>query len=455
MKVNSDVACLATVLMVKCLLREILSSLFEISNLIGVSVLKLSRIWQSNKLLFVVAISYVFFLNQTISARGLFDYIGNDYRAFRASAEISELQDFARVYDLDEQKTFQRKLYAGYSGGYPQRSGFETSPVWYLPVFLLPFRLLLLFNPLVGFILYSAANILLLIWSIKRLLSSIESDRLVDGIIAFVLISMPFLLTVQFGQVNILLLIVVVEAVIALSQKKETIAGMLFGVLLLKPQILILLIPGLVIGKHKRILMGFTYSSIILIASSYLLVGQEGLLKLAEIFRLYPTNRGNNIFPESMMNWRAVALNLEATMSEIAAWSIAGLAMVLTSTMALLLWRVKIKPWSPEFAIVLLGTFSSTLVVTWHSHVHMALPLVPLLIFLVQRNLFSWEHLKIWVLIPVFVFIPIALQNIGEAHNLLGLTFLALNTALAFWSFQALYKKSFFPILSRLNRKGK
>jgi hypothetical protein len=60
---------------------------------------------------------------------------------------------------------------------------------------------------------------------------------------------------------------------------------------------------------------------------------------------------------------------------------------------------------SNHWVMSILGVFAATCAITWHSNIPMAMMLIPLLIYISEKNLFSDKILFLWVCITPLVFI--------------------------------------------------
>lgn len=398
--------------------------------------------------IFLISLLYLLFLKESIATRGLFEYVGNDYRAFRASAEVVKNYGYSELYDLGRQEEFQRPLFDAYTKQSSQRMDYATIPTPYLPIFVAPFQALLSFDPIAGFLLYSTINLLLLIAYLYRFSNEVAPKVKLSSL-ALILLSAPVVLTIQFGQVNLWLLIFLGETIIALNNKNELTAGLWLSAFLLKPQMLVLIIPGLLIGKKIRILLGLGIGSLVVLGFSLYLAGFDGMTDLGELILLYPGNLPTT-FPQSMMNWRALAVNLAQTFPPQISWSVAVLGMLVTVGVVLQMWRAQISTSSSRFQLILLATFAATFSVTWHAHVHMSLSLIVLLIFLRGKKILNASFMEYWILAPTTIFLLLAVFNkLEDAHALLGLSMLVLNSYLVFWAYVLLSGKQSHERLSR------
>jgi hypothetical protein len=409
--------------------------------------------WKSgeglNIILVALAALYLAFTVVYIQSSGLFDYIGADFRVFRASAEIAVTQGFGQVYDIapqGAQDTVQSRLYQEYATG-PERANYAVIPLPYLPAYVLLFLPLLLLDPLSGFIIWTilnAAGLVLYLWRFRRALPAYQGRDLT----LLLLLSYPAFLNLFFGQVNLLLLICLGEFYLALVRGREFASGLWLAGLLLKPQVLFLLLPGLLLRGRWRALAGCAAASLPILGLSLLLGGVQGMWDWAQLVLLYPGGVATNV-PELMMNWRALAFNLEALLPTAAAWGIGWAGLGLTALAALSLWLRRVEPSSPRFAVVLLGTYAATCAVAWHAHVHMALPLLAVFLALEASRQLPRPALNAWAILPALVFFVTILVVPRIAPGLAGpgllavpgLTMLALNLFLLGWAVRTLWRR--------------
>jgi hypothetical protein len=309
----------------------------------------------------------------SIAGRGLFEYWGADFRAFRSAAEVARSQGFAAVYDLDALKPPQRRLVETYAAAAVQ-SNFFVIPTPYLPPFVAPFLAALAFEPVSGWLLWTTLNAVVLLAYSRRLAKAFNVDRAMSPLV--LIVSLPVFLTLAFGQVNVWLAIGFGEFLIALHRRQDVAGGLWLGVLWIKPQVLLLMVLGLVIGRRWRALAGLTLSTALVAGSSLILAGTSGLAALAALWLGYAGDLPTT-YPESMMNWRGLMVNLEPILGQSAALVIGFAGMVGTAVLGVWLWRRTRA--SPDHQTIAAGSYAASSAVAWHAHVHMALPLVALI----------------------------------------------------------------------------
>lgn len=380
-----------------------------------------------------VAVVFLFlvYLGISLPNRGLFEYWGLDYRAFRASAQIAQREGFSKVYDLVIQEQYQHILYDEYSGGRGQVT-YETVPTPYLPAFIALFEILTIFNPIDGFVFWIVVNLLafaLYMVRIKRIFPHVDETF---PWMSFS-VALPLLLNAAFGQVNLLLVICLGEFIISKISGREFVSGLWLAGLLIKPQTLILIIPGLLFSRRFRILAGFLLASTAIFMLSLLLAGEEGFKQLLLLLFQYPFNLATT-YPESMMNWRALAINLSAYLPSVVSWGLAVGGILVSIATSLSLWFLPSVQSPMMFVLSVMATYAATCTISWHSHVHMAAPLLVPMILLFAYSEFPSSLFSLWFFIPALVFpITAIILGAGSAHILAGLSYLVLNLLLITW----------------------
>ncbi len=400
--------------------------------------------------LVVIACLYGAFVWASISARGFFDYAGVDYRGFLASAQIVRDHGFAAVYDLKLQAEYQAPLYR--YATLSDQVAMDVNPTPYLPVFVAAFLPFSFLDPVQSYAVWVALNAVLFLFYLRRLVAEAGLAGKPLFLMGLVL-SLPVLSNLFFGQVNVWLLVCVGEALIAFRRGNDLLGGAWLAGLLLKPQMLIVVLPGLLLARKMRGLAGFAVAGGAILILSLALAGPSGLLSLFGLLTGYVTSQGlATNFPQSMMNWRALALNLGVFLPAYAGWAVGVVGIVLTIIAAFKLWGRQRVASASDWSVVLLGTFAATSGLAWHSHVHTELVLLAPLVFLAaDARLPSWIS-DSWIYVPMALFVlliwvysPLAisfgLQNwagAGFAHIVTGFSYLLFNSLLLLWSVRGL-----------------
>lgn len=361
----------------------------------------------------------------SISARGLFEYWGIDYRTFRASAQIAQTHGYAAVYDLTLQEAAQMPLVERYAS--PRVLPDATVvPTPYLPVFILPFHLILPFDPVTGWLVWTALMAGLLALYFLRLRRVFAPS--VGPPTAALFVALPTALTLAFGQVNVLLLIGLSEFVLALRRQRELQAGMWLGLLMVKPHMLVLLVLGILLQKRWKAVAGAGGIGALVLAASLGLAGVAGLTSWLHLLVGY-AGALPSTYPDSMMNWRALMIGLQPLLGlQAAAW-IAGVGMIATAAAGLAAWLLP----RPEEGLPDAATavYASTSAVAWHAHIHLALPLLGTLHGSRDPRYGTSDWLNATILFPTLGFSILGiLEGPTEAHRFAGLAFFAINLGL-------------------------
>lgn len=179
---------------------------------------------------------------------------------------------------------------------------------------------------------------------------------------------------------------------------------------------------------------GFGLSSVVVILFSILLGGVEGITKLAQLILLYPGNLATTA-PQSMMNWRALAINLDILLPSQIAWGITIAGIIFTLVLVVSLWLLPVETNSKEFQVILLATYAATCTITWHSHIYMALPLNLMIVYLLLNKMMSDRISSTWMIGPSLVFLIAALiVNVGVAHDWIGIIVFFGNLYFVIWA---------------------
>lgn len=397
----------------------------------------------------LAAILYFAFFMLSAQARGWFDYLGVDYRVYWASAQIARTYGFADVYDLNRQTEFQDRVYRQYARS-AQTKPVEVIEIPYLPIFIAPLLPFGLLDPMTGFVLWSVANGLFYLAYVWRLIRA--SRTRFDAFLGLgVFLSLPLMFNLFFGQIDIILFVALGEALIALGRDKEATAGAWLAGLLLKPQLLVLILPGLLIQKKWRALAGFGAVALLLGVASVVLAGVDGMLAWARLVLNFAAPQGvATNFTESMMSWRALALNWNSVAPFQIGWGIAALGIGITTLAGLSLWFYARA--SEKYLWVWLGTLAATFAVAWHSHAHTAVLLFAPMI-LGWQEFRSLRVLRWWLILPAAAFLGVvwlytplilafdsAATLVGPAfaHIVVGAILLVLNLIILYQTWQHL-----------------
>jgi len=215
------------------------------------------------------------------------------------------------------------------------------------------------------------------------------------------ILSFPLIVNFTEGQVEVFLVVCLGEFLRCAQNRKPLPSGLWLGGLLLKPQLLIIIIPILFFQRNWKVLTGFFMSSALIVGSSLLLAGSKGIISLVNLWFKYGEGIASNS-PERMINWRMIAVNLDSLFG----WALAIVGIVFTFLVVFFMARRKIALGSPEWVMVMLGIFSATLAITWHSHFHMAAVLIPFLIYCSLSQMLNQKVVLFWsVSTPVILLV--------------------------------------------------
>jgi hypothetical protein len=218
------------------------------------------------------------------------------------------------------------------------------------------------------------------------------------------LLSFPVILSLLEGQDEVFLVVCMGEFIRYALNKKPLPSGIWLGGLLLKPQLLIIIIPILIIQKNWKVLMGFFASSVVIFGSSLILSGYNGIKSLINLWTRFSAGIATSS-PERMINWRMIAVNLNSSLG----WVIAVTGIVLTILAVYFLVKKNYIYGTSHWVISMLGIFSATLAITWHSHYHMAVVLIPLLIYCSLSQMLSEKVVLFWAIVTPAILITVTI----------------------------------------------
>jgi hypothetical protein len=241
----------------------------------------------------LLIMGYTVFIVRNVSDRGLFEYVGIDYRLWYSSGMIARYHGFSEIYNPELQSHYQLPLYKKYARISSASMNFWPLPLPNLPIFILPMIVLTIFPPITGFIIWSLINSIgtytYLVWFFRRNNLPISPTFLLLG-----LLSLPAFLNIIFGQINLLLLISIGESITTFRKGDEFKTGAWLALLLSKPQTLLLLIPCFLIARKNKVIIGFLFWSLILLITSFLICGREAIMGPFRVITNWPTILGDS-----------------------------------------------------------------------------------------------------------------------------------------------------------------
>ncbi len=352
---------------------------------------------------------FIFYLSQFGFLLGKESFLrgyGVDYLAFWSVGKIADEKGFAEIYDLENLRTTQTQVLEA-QGILEKGEGSNTSlfPASYFSFFVLPFLLLSRVDPKQSYWIWTSINLTALIgyliFFIRKTLPENPSSPSNKRMLFLMFLSFPMIINLTEGQVEVFLVVCMGEFIRNALNKKPLPSGIWLGGLMLKPQLLIIIIPILVIQKNWKVLMGFFASSGVIIGSSVILAGTKGMKSLIDLWFKYGKGIASNS-PERMINWRMVAANMDSSFG----WIVAILGMVLTLIAVYFLVKNNYSYGTSHWVMIMLGIFSGTLAITWHSHFHMAAILIPLLIYCSSFQMLNNKVVFFWaVSTPVILIV--------------------------------------------------
>jgi hypothetical protein len=408
--------------------------------------------WQNLALVAVLAF-YVIIVGFDLFSQNLCGNIAMDYCAYWSGGKIVNQSGYADIYDLNLLTKLQKDIYP--QGNDPSIP-FQLIPIPYLPIFVIPFQFLSLLSLESSFWVWTLLNMVGFILYLQFFTKEMTGHPLPVRVVLMILLSLPVFLNLFWGQVNIWLGICAGEFMRSILSNKPFRAGFWLGGWLLKPQLLVLIIPVLLIQRSMKMLTGFTISVIAALAVSFSLIGVKGFIGLANLL-LGSAQGGSASNPEIMMNWRMLGLHLASYISPLIGWTVAILGSVLTILSTWYIFRKPILPSSQKYVLALFGLFAATSAVTWHAHLSMSIILIPPIIYLYMQNRLPKKLFSLWVLMPVMVMMLVYIlaalmqakilpDSLAQFLNLLaGLRGLVLNLLFLGWTVVEFRKMSLLP----------
>jgi len=377
----------------------------------------------------LLVLGYGTFTIWNLHNRGLFEYVGIDYRLWYSSGVIARSHGFASVYDADLQTQYQQPLYDQYALPSQFSMPFWALPLPYLAAFVAPMMLLTLFSPVTGFLLLTSFNMLgsmvYLSWFMRRNGGILRRDTSVLAALA-----LPFVLNALSGALNLWLLITLGEFITALRRGRDYQAGVWLAGLLLKPQTLLLLVPGLILSRRHKALMGLVLGTLIVVGSSVLLAGPAAIAGPLTAVREWPA-----ALAESGMNYRAFSINMDRFVAHGFSNPLAMISAAVTLAAALWLWLPGEDLWaSHHLDAAVLATYAATCSVSPHRNVHMAIPMLALGLAMHEKGIVPPRLALAWVTVPTVLFLLASLRSVSIAHAAGGMSVLGMNLAVLIWA---------------------
>lgn len=315
---------------------------------------------------------------------GLFAFIGGDFGIYRSIAAATLAEGPRALYDLDLVTPYAREL-AVYYG--PDAHGLNLGPGPYPAVYIVPFLLLNVVSPPVGYLIWTAMGSALGLISARGM--SARWPEAGWGIPFAAVLSFPVAMALIYGQLTMLFVYGFYRAYRALEQRHDFRAGLWSGALYLKPQYAVFLLPVFLFKRRWRALGGMMLAGVLVLLGSLAIVGPGGFAAWSETVREMSGFRHvlPMISPQWMINWRGLfASFLPDDVSEQTGQWVTAAFSVLTLGVLPLIWRGEWNPRSERFAVQMLATVIVMMLASYHNHIHSAaLLLIPGLAVAAQR----------------------------------------------------------------------
>ncbi len=242
------------------------------------------------------------------ASQELFLSIGRDYFSFWGTTYLALQKGWHTAFDVQALAQIQLPYLPEAQTYLAQGGIYVPPPAPYLPVFFLPFYLIVKFPPAVGYVIWGLAKVLLAgsYWRLWQ-------QRGVEIPWLYFFVSYPFFADLYWGNWSFILLIIIGEILYGLWQDKETCAGAWLGMLWLKPSLLPFVFLYLLLAAKQpgRILRGWLLATVILWGASILLAGTTGIEALFRLILSLMRSPLPGLGLKGAMNWRALVLNSE------------------------------------------------------------------------------------------------------------------------------------------------
>lgn len=330
-----------------------------------------------------------------------------DYISYWTVGRIADTLGYSKIYDLTLLQRLQyltlqsTEVYASVS-----QSEVIAMPVPYFSFFIIPFQYLSRINIDTSYWLWLVLNIIALIGYViyfhRQINPLYDVGRRQIFYLLLILLSFSVYLNTSSGQINILLLIFIGEFIRNLKGNNKISAGIWLSGLILKPQMLILIVPIILLKRWWKVFIGFLSGFVVILFISFLLSGVSGFQDLLSLYTTWGVGNFINS-PMGMVNWRMIGeyINLLTENTTLGlVISLIGIAFTLgavyTFTKGLSNGR------DLDWDISMMGIMFATIVISWHSHLHMTIVMIPLLMINLYNRVLPEKMLLLWsILIPL------------------------------------------------------
>lgn len=353
-----------------------------------------AQAWK-NLALFALLIYYLIQIGLALYVNNLFNTMGSDFLGFWTTGHIANTKGYTHIYEADLVSRIQKPYHEIIE------SNNDYAPILtaFFPVFGVPFQFLAMLGPKLAFTIWSLLNLLVLVFYIPFFTKDLTRNRIPPKLLALLICAYPVFLNTFWGQINIWLLVCMGEFIRNTRHKKPFVGGLWLAGMIAKPQTLILLIPALLVKRAWKELAGFTTGALTILAFSLYLVGVQGLKELLDVWLGFASGLPTNA-PEHMVNWRMIMVQLSLIISPEIGLGTAIVGILTTLIAVFLIWPKGVTVSSDKFLVTLPGLMAATAAVTWHSHIHMMMVLIPSLAYLAEQKILPTKILNYWVFGP-------------------------------------------------------
>ncbi|MCX7680862.1 MAG: DUF2029 domain-containing protein [Anaerolineae bacterium] len=378
-----------------------------------------------------VLVFYLLLFWWGFASGGLFLGLGGDYRCYWSAGYLARTQGFAQAYNLASLSAVQETMLPP-----PYNQNLSPLPMFFLPVFVLPFWLLSYLEPSLSFAVWTFLSVAAFCFYLFFLFRSWSGNSISPRLYIVLLLCFPVFSTLYWGTADVWLFIALGEFIRNGWNGRHFPAGLWLGLMWLKFQTLVLLIPALVLRRAWRALAGFLAMSGLLIGLSWLMVGTPGMVSLMNLWLGLaggmPTSSA-----ERMMSWRMLAVNLGHLVPAGLAWGVALIGMIVTLWLTWRCWAVNLFNEPERSALALLGLLAATNLLSWHLHFHTAITALPAMAYLLMQKRLPIALPLLWVYLPsagFFLSLVMSILNLPTVSNLIyGLSGLTANLCVLVW----------------------
>jgi hypothetical protein len=309
-----------------------------------------------------------------IRIRGLFEGIGVDFGIYYSIAKAWILDGPLAMYDLDLITLRLQPLRRYYA---VQDAPLITGPGPYPAVYILPFLFLSIIPPVPAFIIWALTNISIAGKVIRGMAVKSRVDSW--GFVAMGVLFQPIAIALMVGQLSIVMLYGVYRSFSEFAKGRDFYAGLWCGLLYLKPQLTVFFALVFLIKRRWRALAGLITAGFLILVSSIMVVGFDGVLAHYQTMRSMAGFRGTLpiIGPQAMINWRGVLISiLPRDVSEAVGLNTTLALSLFTTSLLFGIWRGEWNPRGPRFARQFLATLIIAMLSSFHTHIHSAALLI-------------------------------------------------------------------------------